>query len=85
MNILADEAGLTYYTAMSQVFQAYIYMSLVDYFGDIPYTEALQGSDNLNPSSDGGSSVYQAALGLLDSAIAGFNAGGVPPTPISSL
>ena len=80
MNILAEEAGLTYYTAMSQVFQAYIYMSLVDYFGDIPYTEALQGSENLNPSSDGGSSVYQAALGLLDSAIAGFNAGGVPPT-----
>ena len=38
MNILAEEAGLTYYTAMSQVFQAYIYMSLVDYFGDIPYT-----------------------------------------------
>ena len=80
MNILADEAGLTYYTAMGQVFQAYIYMSLVDYFGDIPYTEALQGSENLNPSSDGGASVYQAALGMLDQAIANFNAGGVPPT-----
>ena len=38
MNILADEAGLTYYTAMSQVFQAYIYMSLVDYFGAVSYT-----------------------------------------------
>ena len=34
-------------------------MSLVDYFGDVPYTEALKGSENLNPSSDSGASVYQ--------------------------
>ena len=37
-------------------------------------------SENLNPSSDGGASVYQAALGMLDQAITNFNAGGVPPT-----
>lgn len=70
MTILAEDANLSYYIGMGEVFQAYIYITLVDYFGDVPYTEALQGSANLNPSSDGGQSVYQAALGLLDSAIA---------------
>ena len=39
MNILADEAGLTYHRGMGKVFQAYILLTLVDYFGDIPYTE----------------------------------------------
>ena len=79
MTILAEDANLSYYIGMGEVFQAYIYISLVDYFGDVPYSEALQGSANLNPSSDGGQSVYQAALGLLDSAIANFSAGGAGP------
>ena len=80
MNILAAENGLTYYIAMGEVMQAYIMLTLVDYFGDIPYTEALQGSENLNPAADSGQSVYNAALGLLDSAISNFGQGGVPPT-----
>jgi hypothetical protein len=79
MTILAKDANLSYYVGMGEVFQAYIYISLVDYFGDVPYSEALQGSANLNPSSDGGQSVYQAALGLLDSAIANFSAGSAGP------
>jgi hypothetical protein len=79
MNILAEEAGLTYYVGMGQVMQAYIAMTLVDYFGDVPYSEALQGSDNLNPAADSGESVYNAALSLLDAAIANFNQGGAAP------
>ena len=42
MNILADEAGLIYHRGMGKVFQAYILLTLVDYFGDIPYTEAFK-------------------------------------------
>lgn len=79
MNVLAAENGLTYYIGMGQVFEAYILLTLVDYFGDVPYTEALQGSENLNPAADSGQSVYNAAIGLLDSAISNFNAGGAAP------
>jgi len=79
MNIIAEENGLTYYVAMGQVMQAYILMTLVDYFGDVPYSEALKGSDNLNPTADSGASVYDAALGLLDAAISNFGSGGVAP------
>ena len=80
MNALASENGLTYHIGMGQVFQAYIMLTLVDMFGDVPYSEALLGSENLNPAADSGQSVYNAALGLLDSAISNFGQGGVPPT-----
>jgi len=73
MNVLADEAGLTKHKAIGQFIEAHILMTLVDFFGDIPYTEAFQGAANLNPVADSGASVYAVALGLLDSAIANFN------------
>ena len=73
MNAIADEAGLTHHKGIGQFIEAHILMTLVDFFGDIPYTEAFQGAANLNPMSDSGESVYAVALGLLDSAIANFN------------
>ena len=79
MNVLASESGLTYYIGMGEVIQAYTLLTLVDYFGDIPYSEALQGSDNLNPALDSGASVYNAAIAMLDSAISNFNQGGASP------
>ena len=80
MNLLADEAGLTFHKGMGKVFQAYVMLTLVDYFGDVPYSEALQGSEGiLNPVADSGQAVYDAAIALLDSAVADFNAGGPVP------
>lgn len=73
MNAIADEGGLTHHKGIGQVIEAHILMTLVDFFGDIPYTEALQGADNLNPAADSGASVYEAAIALLDDAIANFN------------
>ena len=81
MNLLAEEAGLNYHRGMGKVFEAYILMTLVDYFGDIPYTEALQGGEGiLNPEADSGTSVYSAAIALLDSSIADFIAEGPVPS-----
>ncbi|MBN4085394.1 SusD/RagB family nutrient-binding outer membrane lipoprotein [Flavobacteriaceae bacterium AH-315-B10] len=73
MNVLAEEAGLNNHIAMGEVMQAYVIMTLVDFFGPVPYTEALLGSENLNPVADSGDSVYAAAIGLLNSAIARFD------------
>ena len=44
-------------------------LTLVDLFGDVPYSQAFQGTDELNPAADAGASVYDAAIGLLDNAI----------------
>ena len=73
MNVIADEAGLTHHKGIGQFIEAHILITLVDFFGDVPYTEAFQGAANLNPVADSGASVYAVALGLLDSAIANFN------------
>ena len=76
MNLIAEERGLQFEIGMGKVFQSYIMLTLVDNFGDVPYSEALKGGEGvLNPVSDDGATVYASAIALLDSAIADFNAG----------
>jgi hypothetical protein len=53
---------------MGQVMEAYTIVTLVDMFGDIPYSEALDPT-NLNPKLDAGADVYAKAIELLDKAI----------------
>jgi len=57
--------------AVGEVIEAYIIVTLVDYFGDIPYSESLDQT-NFTPALDSGSDVYIAALDLLDNAITKF-------------
>ena len=73
MTPIAEEKGLTKHIAIAQVLEAYTIVTLVDYFGDIPYTEAFDIT-NLTPKLDSGKDVYAAALVLLDKAIVNFNA-----------
>lgn len=72
---LAEEGGFNYHAGMGKVFRAFTLVNLVDFFGDIPYTEALLGSENLNPEPTSGAEIYDAAFALIESAIADFNAG----------
>ena len=70
---LAVDGELYHHLAISQVIEAYTIVTLVDFFGDVPYTEAVQGSiGNLNPVTDSGATIYAAALDLLDAAIVNF-------------
>lgn len=54
---------------MATVMKAYGTTLLVDLYDQIPFTEALQGSSNLNPHFDDGYSIYKALLAELDSAV----------------
>ncbi len=74
MNVLAEEAGLTRHVAMGQFIEAYTITLLVDYFGDVPYSEAIQAQNNFNPALDSGADIYTAALALIDQAIVNFGA-----------
>ena len=74
MNPLAEEAGLTHHVGIAQFIEAFLMVTMVDFYGDVPYTEAITGGDgNFNPSVDPGEDIYNAALALLDQAIANFN------------
>lgn len=72
MNVLAEEAGLTRHIGIGQFLSAYMYTILTDYFGDVPFSEALGAPDNLNPGATGGAAIYEGALMLLDQAIVNF-------------
>jgi hypothetical protein len=75
MRPLAEAAGLNYHLGVADFIEAHVLLSLVDYFGAIPYTEALDET-NLNPAPDSGSDVYAQAMALLDQAAANFADGG---------
>ena len=59
-------------TGMAKTLKAYTMMTLVDMFGNIPYTEANLGIENTNPTLESGADVYTKAIALLDEAIADF-------------
>ena len=72
MTTLAEEAGLTRHVGIGQFLSAYTYTLLVDNFGPVPFTEATNAPENLNPAASSGDEIYAGALALLDQAIVNF-------------
>lgn len=67
---LAEQQKKYTHAGIGKILKAYTIMTLVDFFGDVPYKEANLGSDNTNPAADKGKDVYDSSLNLLTSAIA---------------
>ncbi|MBL7851340.1 MAG: SusD/RagB family nutrient-binding outer membrane lipoprotein [Cyclobacteriaceae bacterium] len=61
-----------FYQGTTKVMKAYVLLTLVDYFGDVPYAEAFNTS-NFNPAAQSGAAVYDSAQNLLQSAVADLN------------
>ena len=62
------------YRGISKVLKAYIFQGLVDHFGDIPFTEGLNGAiengSNLTPNYDSAeTTVYPGLVTMLDEAL----------------
>lgn len=90
-NLLADlkaienntaESNDKLYLGISQLLQVYSFSVLTDAFGDIPYSEALQLSANINPAYDKQEAIYNALLVNVDKGIANVitNSGANPGT-----
>jgi hypothetical protein len=69
----ATAAELYDHVGVAETLQAYMLVTLVDYLGDIPYSEANDSDQFPLPTVDSAASVYQAALDLLTSAENNFN------------
>ena len=66
---LAEPFNLTTHVAVAKTLKAYVYLTLVDIFGDVPASEANKGIEgNFNPAADGGEQVYDYAITLLNEA-----------------
>jgi hypothetical protein len=59
---------------VAQLFTAYNLAVLTDMWGEVPWTEALQGAAVLQPKFDNQSAIYPKIQQYLDDAIASFNA-----------
>ncbi len=75
--ILAQDLEANKHLGVMRILKAYTAFILVDYYGDIPFSEASQPSEFPNPNLDDDAAVYAAALELLDEGIAFMNADGL--------
>lgn len=53
----------------TKVLKSYVMMTLVDLFGNVPYSQAGQGVVEKSPAADDQKAIYDAALAILDDAI----------------
>lgn len=77
---LAEKSNLQRHLGIAKTIKAMVLMDLVDTYGNVPYSEAIDPA-NFSPKVDDGATVYAAALKLLDEASAHFTAatsGGTP-------
>jgi hypothetical protein len=70
---LAEKSELFVHAGAARILRAYTLVTMVDAFGDIPLSDALN-AENFNPKADGGAAVYTAALADLDQGIANLAA-----------
>ena len=64
----SQEKGYNHYVGVGEVLEAYTILLMTDYWNEIPYTEAFQGVENLQPIYDSQASIYDQVHSLLASA-----------------
>ncbi|MEM9000362.1 MAG: SusD/RagB family nutrient-binding outer membrane lipoprotein [Bacteroidota bacterium] len=70
---ITDTSDLYVHSGIARTIKAYILMTLVDFWGDVPLSESFQGGDGvIFPTVDPGEEVYAVALQELNTAIADF-------------
>lgn len=68
-----EDAGNEYIKGMAYIMKAYAFQLATDAFGDVPYTEALQGNQYGQPKYDSQEAVYDAIFDNIDKGIALLN------------
>jgi hypothetical protein len=62
------------FNAAAKVLKAYTFQRLVDQYGDLPYSQALKGAENVTPAYDKATDIYKALADLLDESVTIFKA-----------
>jgi hypothetical protein len=58
-----------FYIAMAKVMKAYVFQQLVDMFGNVPYSNAFQGTIAITPTYDSAQNIYLDIARQCDSAV----------------
>jgi hypothetical protein len=67
------------YAGVAKILTAYTYSIMVDLWGDIPFSEALQGAASQFPHYDDDAAIYPQLIAMIDSGIADLEAEGNAP------
>jgi hypothetical protein len=81
---ISNEKGYRNYAGVAKVMMAYSISLTSDLWGDVPFSDAFKGLDNLQPKYDKQKDIYTSALSLCDEAIidlsiTGSEAGSLKP------
>ncbi len=70
-----ENPALAVYEGPARILKAYMSAALTDIFGDVPYSQALQGKSGIiSPGYDAQENIYTDAEGILDNLAAGIAA-----------
>ena len=70
MQVQATKVKADFYAGIARIMKAHNYQILVDFYNNVPYKEALNGSNNVTPKYDKGNVIYQDLLRQIDTGIA---------------
>lgn len=76
--------GYQNHAAIGQIMKVYNFLLLVDQYGDIPYTNALKGTENTVPSYDRAEDIYRDFVVQLKAAVANIDAAGSDARPVGA-
>jgi len=72
-------AGQTFFVGIAKTMKAWDYQYLVDFYGNVPYTQANQSVNFLNPKYDKAQDIYEDLVKQLDTATNLFKTATVAP------
>ncbi|HOX76888.1 MAG TPA: SusD/RagB family nutrient-binding outer membrane lipoprotein [Bacteroidales bacterium] len=70
----ADEENSPYYGGIARVLTVYMLGTTTDLWGDVPYSDAFQGNENLKPVYDTQQQIYDTMAVMINEAIADLTA-----------
>jgi hypothetical protein len=70
----ADASKMSFFKGPAKIMKAYIFHSLVDCYGNVPYSDAFKGVASIAPKFDDQKAIYESLITLLDSGIANTKA-----------
>ena len=75
INETEGQATFSFFNAAARIMRAHGFQLLVDAYNDVPYTDALQGANNLTPAYTDAKEIYKDLSDQLDRAIATIDSG----------
>jgi len=71
--LASSNESLTFHNAVNKLLMGYLTVTMVDYIGSIPYSEASKPNEFSNPKLDAGADLYKMVLTDIDAAIIAIN------------